>query len=230
MASPTVGDVMTTEVIAVCEGTLVSEVARTMDGRRISALPVTDDRQRVVGVVSQADLLPRRMGSPLGWLSQTAWLRKASGRVAGDVMTSPATTITGDATVAEAARRMVRHGVKRLPVVDSSGRLAGIVSRVDLLRVFIRADDELRAEIEREVFERALGLPPGAVRAEVSDGEVTLTGEVDSESLIPVAESLTREVTGVVDVVSRLTRPLGDTHQAGTATSGLPHERRRGRP
>lgn len=217
MASPTVGDVMTTGVFAVGEGTPISDVVRIMDGHRVSALPVAGDGRRVVGVVSEADLLPRRMGHPTGWLARTAWLRKAAGRVAGDVMTSPAITITADATVSEAAREMLKNGVKRLPVVDRSGQLVGIVSRVDLVRVFAHSDDELRAEVEREVFECALGLPPGAVRAEVTDGIVTLTGEVDRESQIPVAESLTHKIAGVVGVVSRL-------------TCRLPHDQGRRRP
>jgi CBS domain-containing protein len=127
-------------------------------------------------------------------------------------MTAPAITVTGDLTITEAARRMIRHGVKRLPVVDRYGKLVGIVSRADLIRAFARGDEELLAEVREEVLERALCLAPGTVRADVSDGVVTLTGELDRKSLVPIAVSLTRQVPGVVDVVDRLTFTFDDTH------------------
>lgn len=142
----TVRDVMTSGVFSVREATPVTNVVRIMDGRRVSALPVVGDGRQVVGVVSEADLLPKRIGRPMGLLARAAWRRKAAGRVARDVMTAPAITLTADVTVTEAARRMVRHGIKRLPVVDRYGKLVGIVSRVDLIRAFARSDEELLAE------------------------------------------------------------------------------------
>jgi CBS-domain-containing membrane protein len=228
MRNTTVQDVMTTGVFAVREGTPIRNVARIMDGRGVSALPVASDGGRVVGMVSEGDLLPRRIGRPLGPLARAAWRRRAAGRRAGEVMTSPAITIAADAAVVEAARRMVRHGVKRLPVLDRYGKLVGLVSRADLVRAFARPDEELGAEIENEVFERTLRLAPGAVRAEVADGVVTLTGGVARKSLIPITVTLTRQVLGVVDVVARLTFAIDDTRAHPAEPAG--HGGREGRP
>jgi CBS domain-containing protein len=147
MRTMTVRDVLTTGVFSVREGTPIRNVVQIMDGRRVSALPVAADGSQVVGVVSEADLLPKRIGRPMGLLARAAWRRKAAGRVAGDVMTAPAITVTGDTTLTEAARRMIRHGVKRLPVVDRYGKLVGIVSRVDLIRAFAQGDEEPLAEV-----------------------------------------------------------------------------------
>jgi CBS domain-containing protein len=211
MRSVAVRDVMTTSVFSVREATPVKYVAELMAGRRVSALPVAADDRLVVGVVSEADLLRKRIGRPVGWLARAAWRRRAAGRVAADLMTSPAFTVSADASITDAARRMVRHGVKRLPVVDRYGKLVGIVSRADLVRAFTRTDDDLREEIEHEVFERALRLPPGILRAEVFDGVVTLTGELARRSLIPITVSLVRQLAGVVGVEERLTFASDDT-------------------
>ena len=105
---------------------------------------------------------------------------------------------------------MDRHQVKRLPVVDELGRLVGIVSRPDLLKVFLRSDDDIREEVETDVLEQSLSIQPSAVRVTVVDGVVTLDGTVDRKSLVPVAVRLTRAVDGVVDVVERLDYSFDD--------------------
>jgi CBS-domain-containing membrane protein len=125
-------------------------------------------------------------------------------------MSTPVITIDPDATVPVAARRLARHGIKRLPVVDDQGRLVGIVSRSDLLRLFLRDDQAIRREILDEVLLRALWIEPTTVLVTVQDGVVTLVGQLERKSLVPMAVHLTRTVPGVVDVVNRLTYELDD--------------------
>ncbi|MFF4316577.1 CBS domain-containing protein [Streptomyces sp. NPDC001507] len=182
----TVGDVMTRDPVAVDRDAPFKDVVTLMDRRKVSTLPVLEGGGRVVGVVSEADLA------------------RARGVTAGELMNAPAVTVHADATVAEAARVMARRGVKRLPVVDGTGVLTGIVSRADLLKVFLRADEELTEEVRREVVDRLFPLSADHIRVEVTEGVVTLTGWIDSPEPAPVAERLTRAVEGVVDVRCRL--------------------------
>jgi CBS domain-containing protein len=126
-------------------------------------------------------------------------------------MSTPAITIEKRTSVVRAAREMDRHHIKRLPVVDEVGRLVGIVSRRDLLKIFLRSDDEIRAEIETEVLEESLCIALGIVSVKVADGLVTLEGRVQRKTLIPVVVRLARAVDGVIDVVDRLDYDIGDT-------------------
>lgn len=107
---------------------------------------------------------------------------------------------------------MAGRKVKRLPVVDRKGELIGIVSRADLIKVFLRSDEEIRQEILREVFTRVVWADPATVQVVVRDGIVTLSGSMEQESTVPIAERLTRRVDGVVDVINHLTY-LGDDHR-----------------
>ncbi|MFF5141440.1 CBS domain-containing protein [Streptomyces sp. NPDC013157] len=182
----TVGDVMTPNPVAVGRAAPFKDVVTLMDRWKVSTLPVLEGGGRVIGVVSEADLA------------------RARGVTAGELMNAPAVTVRADATVAEAARVMARRGVKRLPVVDGAGVLRGIVSRADLLKVFLRADEELTEEVRREVVDRLFPLSADHIRVEVTEGVVTLTGWIDSPEPAPVAERLTRAVEGVVDVRCRL--------------------------
>jgi CBS-domain-containing membrane protein len=136
---------------------------------------------------------------------------KAAGDSAAELMTAPAVTIGPDATVTEAARLLHRHGIKRLPVVDPAGPLLGIVSRADLLKVFLRSDAEIGQEIRQEVLLRAMWVNPDTVTVKVRDGVVTLTGQLERRSLIPIAVRLVRGLDGVVDVVDRLTFEVDDS-------------------
>jgi CBS-domain-containing membrane protein len=224
MISRKVRNVMTHEVITVDEQAPFTEMVRRMAVHKVSALPVVDQGGRLVGIVSEADLLHKEEYQDLEgerhWLEtrrERAARAKAAGRRAAEVMSTPVVTIDADATVAEAARRLARHRVKRLPVLDEHGRLVGIVSRADLLRLYLRDDDAIHLEIVDEVLLRALWIDPTTVVVKVDDGVVTLVGQVESASVVPIVVHLTRTVPGVVDVVNRLSfqvlddRPLPPT-------------------
>ncbi|MFF4116547.1 CBS domain-containing protein [Streptomyces sp. NPDC001714] len=201
----TVGDVMTRNPVAVGRDAPFKDVVTLMDRWKVSALPVLAGEGRVIGVVSEADLLFKegfgdRDPDLFVGRERPADPAKAVGVTAGELMNAPAVTVHADATVAEAARVMARRGVKRLPVVDGAGVLRGIVSRSDLLKVFLRADEELTEEVRREVVDRLFPLSADHIRVEVTEGVVTLTGWIDSPEPAPVAERLARAVEGVVDV------------------------------
>jgi CBS-domain-containing membrane protein len=211
-------DVMTREVVAVDEQASFKEIAATMAEHRVSALPVLDEHGRVAGIVSEADLLLKEEfpeGPAGGRLfrghRQRVERAKAAGDTAAELMTAPAVTIGPDATVTEAARLLHRHGIKRLPVVDPAGPLLGIVSRADLLKVFLRSDAEIAQEVRQEVLLRAMWVDPDTVTVKVRDGVVTLIGELERRSLIPIAVSLVHGIDGVVDVVDRLTFEIDDS-------------------
>jgi CBS domain-containing protein len=210
--SATVRDVMTTRVVAVHKDASFKEMAAMLRSSRISAFPVLDDAGRVVGVVSEADLLVKEAVQAEG-VSVLAALRhwreddKAAGTTAGDLMTGPAVTIGPDAPVAEAARLMYDRRVKRLPVVNNAGHLVGIISRVDVLSVFDRPDDQIRGEIVRDVLPEVLVTVPGDCEVTVRDGIVTLAGLLDSERDAKSAVDAVRHVQGVVAVRDRLGYP-----------------------
>jgi CBS domain-containing protein len=211
---------MTRRVATVQVGTPFKDIARLLADRRVSAVPVLDGAGELVGIVSEADLLPkeqyqedttparRRFGSR----RERVLRAKALGDFAADVMTAPAITIGPDATVVEAARLMIERAVKRLPVVDSDGCLVGIVSRADLLWVFLRPDEEIAEEIRQEVFMRVLLQDPTFTVA-VTDGIVTLSGKLDRRSSVEIADRLVRAVDGVVDVVNGLTYQVDDSER-----------------
>ncbi|WP_432193175.1 CBS domain-containing protein [Streptomyces sp. bgisy027] len=204
-----VRDVMTRDVAVVNRDAAFKDIVRTLQDRKVSALPVVDGGGRVIGIVSEADLLHKeefRDGDPDRYtqLRRLSDLVKAGSVTAGELMTRPALTVTDDATLAQAARTMARAGVKRLPVVDADGRLEGVVSRVDLLKVFLRDDEEIAEEVRREVVAYLFPLPASAVRVDVLDGVVRLGGRIRDKSLVPVAARLVRAVEGVVDVVFEL--------------------------
>ncbi len=213
-----VRDVMTQEVVTVDEHASFKDVAMLIAERRVSAVPVLDREGRVLGIVSEADLVLKEEypeGPPEGRMFQSRRRRiaqaKAAGDTAAELMTAPAVTIGPDASVAEAARLLHRHGIKRLPVVDPAGPLLGIVSRADLLKVFLRSDPDIAREIRQQVLRRAMWMDPDTVAIDVRDGVVTLTGQLERRSLIPITVSLVRGLDGVVDVVDRLTFELDDT-------------------
>ncbi|MDX3801678.1 CBS domain-containing protein [Streptomyces sp. AK04-3B] len=224
-----VGDVVT----ARCD-TPFKEVVRLLEEHRISGLPVIDGNQKVIGVISESDLVLRQARQPGSTGIRTRLWRLLGGRAghaaagsrartAGEMMSAPAVTTRADATVTEAARLMTEHRVERLPVVDEKGSLVGIVTRGNLLRVFLRSDDEIRRDVQQEVFVNTLWLAPHAVEATVRDGVVTLTGQLERRSEIPIAVGMTRRLDGVVDVVDHLSYRLDDKHQqpAGLAVHGV---------
>jgi CBS domain-containing protein len=224
-----VSDVMTHTVAAVGRGAGFKEIVRMMQDWKVSALPVLEGEGRVVGVVSEADLLPKeefRDSDPdlLTQLHRLDDLAKAGAVTAGELMTAPALTVRANETLAQAARTMARAKVKRLPVVDELGMLQGVVSRADLLKVFLRDDEDIAEEVRREVVSYLFPVPASAVRVAVREGVVQLGGSVRDTSLVPVAARLIRAVEGVVDVKFDLTPPVGLPEQRGAQrpTDGTP--------
>ncbi len=200
-----VGDVMTRAAVAVGRTALFKDIVARMERWDISALPVLEGDGRVVGVVSEADLLPKeefRDSDPdrLTQRQRLGDLAKAGGLTAEDLMSTPAVTVHADATLAEAARIMALKRVKRLPVVTAEGVLEGVVSRGDLLKVFLRDDRELADEIRREVLDVLFPAPVEPLHVVVVDGVVTLTGKVTDGTRIPLALRMVRSVEGVVGV------------------------------
>jgi CBS domain-containing protein len=210
----TVKDVMTTSVVAVPPTAEYKDIVRILRQRRVSAVPVLDDDGRVVGVVSEADLLVKLTAPPLptGTI-RLAWrLRESSATAvtASELMTKPAIVISPGATVAEAARLMQARRIKRLPVVDREDRLVGIVSRVDVLSLFERSDERIRDEVVRTVIAAEFTLNPAGFGVTVRSGVVTITGVVDRRDVALTLLGAIRYVTGVVAVRDRLTYPAED--------------------
>jgi CBS domain-containing protein len=125
-------------------------------------------------------------------------------------MTTVPVSISEHASLPQAARLMSDRGIKRLPVLDADDRVVGVVSRIDLLRAFVRSDDDIRADVLDEVFVHLLWADPTEARIEVRDGVVELTGSVDRRSTAEAAERLVRRLDGVVDVISRLDYRVDD--------------------
>jgi CBS domain-containing protein len=210
-----VRDVMTETVAALRESTPFKEIVRILAEKQVGALPVLDEKGDLVGVVSEADLLakeeaPERTGIARLSRHGRAVREKAAGDTAGSLMTRPAVTVLPDQSIVTAARLLDRTGFKQLPVTDAEGALVGILTRRDLLKVFLRSDEEIREEVMREVLMRALWADPAQVQVSVQDGIVTLSGELLQHSSIPVAVRLTHGVDGVVDVVNRLSFAIDD--------------------
>ncbi|MEV7794741.1 CBS domain-containing protein [Streptomyces sp. NPDC087512] len=212
-----VGDVMSDAVVRVQRGTPFKEIAHLLQDYDITAVPVVDAADRPVGVVSEADLLQKMWGGepegpagdgaepevPPGRTASAA--AKAGATDAAGLMTSPAVCAGEDWSVVEAARVMARHGIKRLLVVDGDGRLIGVVSRSDLLRVFLRKDRAIRTEIIEEALVRTLGLAPSSVQVDVTHGHVVLSGRLPEHVSVSVLEELCGRVDGVVAVEFRRT-------------------------
>ncbi len=213
-----VADVMTRTVVSANAFTPFKDIVRLMQEYRVSAVPVVDEDGRIMGIVSEGDLIlkedPGLEGEPhlLEGVRRRRDRSKAAGILAAEVMSSPALTVSPDDSLGGAARLMHRKGVKRLPVVDPrTGAILGIVSRTDLLKVFLREDAEIEAEIVEDVVRRTLWIDPDTIRTVVRDGVVTLEGQVERRSLIPVLERLVLAIDGVVAVESRLTFLDDDT-------------------
>jgi CBS domain-containing protein len=203
--------VMTTEVVTVRPETPLKEVAWLLANHRISGVPVVEPSGAVVGVVSEGDILYKQGGpgarGPLSWLLDpggAAHRAKIDARTAADAMTSPAVTVQEWRSVAAAARLMLEERVNRLPVIKKD-RLAGIVTRADLVRAFARSDEEIETEIREDVLRRSLMLrDAGLVEVTVAGGEVTLAGSVETRVEAEVAAEATGRVPGVVGVHSTL--------------------------
>ncbi|WP_435851795.1 CBS domain-containing protein [Streptomyces misionensis] len=184
---------MTDDVVTVSETTPAADVVRLLDRHGISGLPVIDRDDKVLGVVSASDLVRERAAGHPDGPGETP---------VREVMSTPAVTVHPEQRVPDAARLMERRGVERLPVVDEEDRLIGIVTRRDLLRVFLRGDEEIRRQVSEEIVAGELGLPPGAVGVSVRDGVVTLAGDAELRGAIARAGFAAWRLDGVVGVVN----------------------------
>ncbi|MFC5241849.1 CBS domain-containing protein [Streptomyces atrovirens] len=198
---------MTRTVVALGGGAAFKDIVRTMKQWRVRALPVLDGEGRVIGVVSEADLLRKEefrdddLSSSLSdALRHHSDRDKAAAVTAAELMTTPALTVHVGDTLARVARDMARHKVERLPVVDDAGALKGIVSRSGLLKVFLRDDEDIAEEIRREVIGGRFPVSPESVRVQARDGVVALTGYVPDTTPVPLAVRPARSMEGVVDV------------------------------
>jgi CBS domain-containing protein len=204
----TVEDVMTTQVVAVQEDASFKEMVAQMRQARISAFPVIDREGRVIGVVSEADMLnkeaaqarPESLASLLRFRNH----EKAAGVTAADLMTSPAVTIGPDELVVEAARLMRDRRVKRLPVTNATGHLIGVVSRADVLSVFTRPDPEIRHEVTDEMIRGTFLVRSQNLGVTVHDGVVTLIGRPETDQAGHDLVELVRNIEGVVTVRDEL--------------------------
>ncbi|MFD9101786.1 CBS domain-containing protein [Streptomyces virginiae] len=198
-----VEDVMTHAVVSVDRGTAFKDIVEELRMWNVSALPVLAEDGRVIGVVSEADLLLGPRGTDT-----------AHDTTAERLMTRPAVTVTRDATIPTAARLMARRHLKRLPVVDGEGRLVGVVSRGDLLKVFLRPDEDIGAEIRELVVHPLLpqvpaaphvdahvhAHPPVEVHVHVANGIAYLNGSLPDPAMEDIVVRAAGTVPGVVDV------------------------------
>lgn len=222
-----VREVMTTPVVSVVGGTGFKEIVALMTEHHVSGLPVLDDDGDVIGIVTESDLLYKqrqdeRPPTPFASRERRTALKKEAGTTAADLMSAPVVAVGPDTTLAAAARLLTDRKVKRFPVVEN-GKLVGILSRADVLGVFLRSDDELRDDVMHGVFEHDLCVDPTAVGVEVHEGVVRLRGQLETRSLVPIAVAMTRRVIGVVDVIDELSY---DRDDRGVSPTGPPSARR----
>jgi CBS domain-containing protein len=204
-----VRDVMTTEVIAVAPDASLKEVAQQLSRHGISGVPVTDEKRRVVGVVSETEIVRAEVGDGrepglLGRMLLGLRLPKLDGRTAGEAMTSPPINVSPEVDLADAARLMTERRVNRLPVVAGDGTLMGIVTRADLVRAFVRSDEEIERELREDVVLDTLWIDPADLWISVQGGEVRLAGKVDTKADAQLLEHFASRVPGVVSVHSTL--------------------------
>jgi CBS domain-containing protein len=213
-----VRDVMTPDVKVVGPETGYKDIVEMMLRYAVSAVPVVNHEGRVLGVVSELDLMLKMEFAGLEphvrifeRKRQKVARAKAAADTAEELMTSPAVVIASDASLVAAASLMHQEGLKRLPVVDLEGVLVGIISRGDVLRAYLRSDEDIRREITDEVFRRSMWLEPHEAIATVERGVVTLTGRTERRSTAEIAAQLVQAVPGVVDIVDELTYRYDDT-------------------
>lgn len=223
---------MTSRVHVATPSAPFKHLVRIIEENRISAIPIVDQQGVPIGIVSESDLLlkerRRELESSIGLIhphERRHQRAKAEGTIASDLMTSPAITITTDTGLSQAARLMDERKVRRLVVVDERGRIAGIVSRRDLLQVFLRTDEELREEVAGALIPALMLSSPENVGVQVRLNVVTLSGDVDRKSDAEILARLTTELDGVVHVVDKLTYRWDDTATKPSASLSLSLER-----
>jgi CBS domain-containing protein len=204
-----VADVMTTDLVAVPEAARYKEIVAILRRHGVSSAPVLDPGGRVAGVVSEADLLgrhtPRELPSGtirLAWKVRQ-WSRAAAATAAG-LMTAPAVTVSPDDPIAKAAQLMESHRLRRLPVTDAQGRLAGVISRADVLSVAERPDEHIRHDVMTKIIAGRFRLNPRAFDVTVNSGLVTIAGCVDDQPTAIRLIGAVWQVEGVGGVSDRL--------------------------
>jgi CBS domain-containing protein len=221
--SSTVKDVMSTHVIAVRQSAPYKEVAAMLRDRRVSAFPVIDDDNKVIGVVSESDLLtkeafegtaPRTLES----LTRSSLRSQVNAVTAADLMTRPPVTISPDEPVTHAARLMYNRRVKRLPVTGGDGSLLGIVSRADVLSVYSRPDAEIQREVTKDLILGTFLCDPGRFIVTVKDGIVTIEGTPETSVVGHDIIDAIRHTEGVVAVRDRLSYPKDAPYRPGVLT------------
>jgi CBS-domain-containing membrane protein len=214
-----VGDVMSTRVVAVGEHARYRQIAELLNARQLTAIPVVTEDRQVIGVVSQADLLRKqeRHGHAdkiVGWQLNSASRAKAEAYNAKGLMTSPAITIGPDELLGTAARVMHAHHVKQMPVVAPDGKIVGVVSGTDLLKVYLRPDEEIVAEAT-DVLTGVVLADPAEIRVTAHGGVVTVIGRLASYEQLERAVRLIDAIDGVVAVVNKLHAPPPENWPGG---------------
>jgi CBS domain-containing protein len=208
-----VQDLMTRSVLTVRPDTPLKDAAALLSEHRISGLPVVDGERRVLGVLSEGDILFKESNGldrkqsfleRLLAVPQPGLELKIAARTTGEAMSAPALTIGPRRPVTEAATTMIDEGVNRLPVIDDEERLIGIITRADLVRAFVRSDAEVEHDIREDVIRRTLWIEPATIHIEVAEGEVSLSGEVETKGDAELIPTYVQRVPGVVSVLSKL--------------------------
>ena len=206
LSNVVVRDVMTEDVVSVHSSASFKELVRTLSVTGVGAVPVIDDDRHVLGVVSVSDLITRIVVPGA----------KSHAQTAAEVMTSPPITTSPTTHIIDAARLSSAQRARRLPVIDAENRLVGIVTRADLLRVFLRSDEEIRQHIRNDLLAADLGIDPSSISVLVIDGVVFLTGQVPLRSSHESLVAAVRQIAGVVAVHDQLNH-LGDDLPTNTA-------------
>jgi CBS domain-containing protein len=226
-----VRDVMTRRVVTARPEMSLRDLALLLSEHRISGMPVLDALGSVVGVVSEADILAKERGhepvhgSGLSWLfgerEAPDELRRHAATTVGEAMTTLVFTIDQDRPLREAAALMLDRGVNRLPVT-ANGLLVGILSRADLVRAYIRRDQEALAAIRDQVLRKTMWLDPDEMIIEVREGVAHIAGTVDRHSTADIIERLISLVDGIDLVVNDLRWEMDDSEMS--PVDGSDHE------
>ena len=223
MSRTLVGVVMTAPVVTAGATMPFRDLVALLHASDIGAVPVVSPAARVVGVVSRCDLIAKPAGLPaVGWPgsgSRRRDRRRAGARIAAQLMTAPAVTIGPEADAGQAARLMRRRRVGRLPVISGpDGRLVGIVTRSDLLHVYLRPGEQIRAEIEAAVLPQASAARPGSLAVAVRGGIVSVSGRLERRSAIAALVRSIQEVEGVVGVDQDVSYDIDDQYPSMPAS------------
>jgi len=228
MSRWTVADVMTYGAVSVAEDTPFKEIVEIIETNGVNAVPVVDRSNRVIGLVTSADLVPKieyagahDRGHLFEGHKHREARRKSEATAAADLMTSPAMTVLPRTSLIDATRIM-NGGLKRLPVVDELGRLIGMVTRKDMLKVYLRSDADVGNDIAADVLPNLVGVESWQVRTAVHDGTVTLTGQVDRRSLATDVVRGIERVDGVIAVDNQLGYLVDDVDTGAEALRRAP--------